>query len=153
VRGEFKLRLQTDDPEHLLTVRRLYLGDETTPRAVLGARLHAGHALLRLQGISSPETVERLRDTPLRMRGSDARPLAPNEYFLYQIIGLAVVTEEGERLGAVTDLLETGANEVLVVTPDDGGADLLLPSHPEVVLELDPRAGRVVIRPPRYYGE
>ena len=153
VRGEFKLRLHSDDPEHLLTVKRLYLGDETTPRTVLGVRLHAGHALMRLQGISSPETVDRLRGTPVRMRGSDARPLAPNEYFLYQVIGLAAFDEAGNRLGAVTDLLETGANEVLIVTPDDGGANLLFPSHPDVVLELDPAAGRVVLRPLRYYGE
>ena len=54
VRGEFKVRLQTDDPNHLLTLKRLYLGDETTPRTVLGVRLHAGNALMRLQGISSP---------------------------------------------------------------------------------------------------
>lgn len=153
VRGEFKLRLQSDDPEHLLTVKRLYLGDETVPRTVLGARQHAGHMLMRLQGISSPETVERYRGAPLRMRGADARPLAPNEYFLYQIVGLDVVDEAGNRLGAVTDLLETGANEVLVVTPEGGGPDLLLPSIPDVVLTMDLDAGRIVVRPPRYYGE
>ena len=74
VRGEFKVRLQTDDPERLLTLKRIYLGDETAPRTILGVRMHAGNALMRLQGISTPETVERLRGTPLRIRGSDARP-------------------------------------------------------------------------------
>lgn len=152
LRGEFKLRLQTDDPEHLLTLKRLYLGDETAPRTVLSARMHQGNALLRLQGISSPETVERLRGTALSIRASDARPLAPNEYFLFQIIGLEVFTEAGERLGKVTDLMETGANDVLVVTPDEG-ADILLPSHPDVVLSMDPAAGKVVVRPLSYYGE
>jgi len=145
--------LQTDDPAHLLTIKRLYLGDETTPRTVLEARLHAGNALMRLQGISTPETVERFRGTPLRIRGSDARPLAAGEYFLYQIIGLEVFDESGNRLGRVTDLMETGANNVLVVAPDDGGADILLPSHPDVVIAMDPAAGRVVVRPLTYYGE
>jgi len=145
--------LQTDDPAHLLTIKRLYLGDETTPRTVLEARLHAGNALMRLQGISTPETVERFRGTPLRIRGSDARPLATGEYFLYQIIGLEVFDESGNRLGRVTDLMETGANNVLVVAPDDGGADILLPSHPDVVIAMDPAAGRVVVRPLTYYGE
>lgn len=152
IRGEFKVRLQTDDPEHLMTLKRLYLGDESRPRTVLGARLHAGNALMRLQGISSPETVERFRGTPLRIRGADARPLASNEYFLYQIIGLDAFDEAGIRLGTVTDLMETGANDVLVVTPDDG-PDLLLPSHPDVVLSMDPAAGRIVVRPLTYYGE
>ncbi len=152
VRGEFKLRLQTDDPEHLLTLKRVYLGEEPRPRTVLGTRLHAGHALMRLQGISTPETVERFRGTPLRISGGDARPLAANEYFLYQVIGLEAFDEAGTRLGRVTDLIETGANDVLVVTPDDG-PDLLVPSHPDVVVELDPAAGRLVVRPLRFYGE
>ena len=152
VRGEFKVRLQTDEPEHLLTVKRLYLDDETTPRTVLGARLHAGHALMRLQGISSPETVERFRGAPLRIRGADARPLAANEYFLYQMIGLEVFDEADNRLGEVTDLIETGANDVLVITPDTG-PDILLPSHPDVVVAMDPAAGRVVVRPLTYFGE
>jgi 16S rRNA processing protein RimM len=152
VRGEFKVRLQTDDPEHLLKVKRIYLGDEQTPRTVLGARLHAGNALMRLQGISNPETVNQFRGTPLRIRGSDARPLAANEYFLYQVIGLQVFDEAGTHLGRVTDLIETGANDVLVITPDDG-PDILLPSHPDVVLAMDPAAGRLVVRPLVYLGE
>ena len=152
VRGEFKLRLQTDDPEHLLKIKRVYLGDETIPRIVLGVRMHAGNALMRVQGISTPETVDRFRGTPVRIRGTDARPLAANEYFLYQVIGLEAFDESGQRLGRVTDLIETGANDVLVVTPDDG-ADLLLPSHPDVVLAMDPAAGRIVVRPLTYYGE
>ena len=153
VRGEFKVRLQTDDPEHLLTITRLYLGDETTPRTVLGVRLHAGNALMRVQGISTPETVERFRGTPLRIRGADARPLAANEYFLYQMIGLEVFDEGGNRLGRVADLMETGANDVLVVAPEDGGTDILLPSHPDVIVAMDPAAGHVVVRPLSYYGE
>jgi 16S rRNA processing protein RimM len=153
VRGEFKVRLQTDDPEHLLTLKRVYLGDEPAPRTILGVRLHAGNALMRIQGISSPETVERFRGTPLRMRGSDARPLAAGEYFLFQIIGLDAFDEAGRRLGRVTDLIETGANDVLVISPEDGGPDLLLPSHPDVILDMDPAARRLVVRPLSYYGE
>ena len=153
IRGEFKVRLQTDDPENLLTIERLYLGDEAAPRTVLGARLHAGNALMRLQGISSPDTVEHLRGTSLRIRGADARPLAGNEYFLYQMVGLEAFDEAGRRLGRVTDVMETGANDVLVIAPEDGGADILLPSHPDVVLEMEPGAGRIVVRPLTYYGE
>jgi 16S rRNA processing protein RimM len=153
VRGEFKVRLQTDDPEHLLTLKRVFLGDEAAPRTVLGVRLHAGNALMRIQGISSPETVERFRGTALRIRGSDARPLAAGEYFLFQIIGLDVFDEAGQRLGRIADLIETGANDVLVISREDGRADLLLPSHPDVILEMDPVANRIVVRPPTYYGE
>lgn len=153
VRGEFKVRLQTDEPEHLLTLKRIYLGDEAAPRTVLGARLHGGNALLRVQGISTVDTVERLRGTPLRILGTDARPLAANEYFLYQMVGLAAFAEDGARLGRVADVIETGANDVLVIAREDGEADLLLPSLPDVVLSMDIGAGRIVVRPLRYFGE
>ena len=49
--------------------------------------------------------------------------------------------------------METGANDVLVISPETGGANLLLPSHPDVVLEMDPAAGRIVVRLLEYYGE
>ena len=106
-----------------------------------------------MQGISSPETVKQFVGWPLRISGLDARPLAADEYFLYQVIGLDAFDESGNRLGTVADLIETGANDVLVITPDDGGADILLPSHPEVVLAMEPAAGRIVVRPLRFYGE
>jgi 16S rRNA processing protein RimM len=149
VRGELKLRLATDAPEHLRQVKRVFLGDEARPRRLLGVRLHGGpgQALLRVQGIGAPEAVDALRGVPVRIAGSDARPLEPGEFFLYQLIGLEAVDEAGTSLGRVTDVMETGAHDVFVVSPLDGGPDLLLPNHPEVVLDVRPAEGRMVVRP------
>ena len=147
MRGELKLRLATDDPEHLRTVKRVYLGDEAKPRRLLGVRFHAGQALLRLAGIGTPEAVDALRGQPVRIAGGDARPLAAGEFFLYQLIGLDVVDEAGSSLGRVADVLETGAHDVFVVAPTGGGPDLLLPHHPDVVLDVRPADGRMVVRP------
>ncbi len=144
--GEVKLRLFTDDPEHLATLKRVYVGDESQPRRLLGVRFHAGQALLRLEGVASPEEGMALRGRTLRIVGTDARPLEPGEYFLYQLIGLQVVDEEGSSLGRVTDLMETGAHDVFVVTPSNG-PDQLFPNHPEVVLDIDPAHGRIIVRP------
>ena len=69
------------------------------------------------------------------------------------MIGLEAFDEAGNVLGRVSDLIETGANDVLVITPPGGGADILLPSHPDVVVTMDPAAGRIVVRPLVYYGE
>ena len=146
LQGELKLRLFTDDPEHLASLRRVYVGDEPQPRRLLGVRFHAGQALLRLQGIEDPEGGMALRGQTLRIAGTDARPLAAGEFFLYQLMGLEAVDEEGTSLGQVTDLMETGVHDVFVVTPADG-PDLLFPNHPEVVLNIDPTAGRIVVRP------
>lgn len=145
--GELKLRLDTDDPEHLTAIERVYVGDEERPRRVLGLRFHAGQALIRLQGVETPEVGRELRGRPLRIPGAEARPLAPGEYFLYQLVGLAVVDEAGTALGRVTDLMETGTHDVLVVSPVGAGPDILLPNRPEVVLDIDPVGGRMVVRP------
>lgn len=147
VGGELKLRLATDAPEHLREIDRIFLGEETRPRRLLGVRFHGGQALLRVQGISSRDAAEALRGVPLRIAGTDARPLAPGEFFLYQLIGLEAVDETGASLGRVTDVMETGAHDVFVVSPPDGGPDLLLPNHPTVVLDIRPTEGRMTVRP------
>ncbi len=146
LQGELKLRLFTDDPEHLTTLKHVYVGDEPQPRRLLGVRFHAGQALIRLRGIATPEEGMALRGQTVRIAGTDARPLAAGEYFLYQLIGLEAVDEEGASLGRVTDVMETGAHDVFVVTPSSG-PDQLFPNHPEVVLDIDPVGGRILVRP------
>jgi 16S rRNA processing protein RimM len=147
VRGELKMRLASDDAEHLATIKRIFIGDEPNPRRLLGMRFNAGFALLRLPGMSTPEEVEPLRGQPVRIAGSDARPLEPGEFFIYQLIGLDVFDEDGQALGTVTDLIETGAHDVLVIVPAGGGKELLLPNHPEVVLDIRPDERRMIVRP------
>ena len=71
-------------------------------------------------------------------------PLAPGEYFHYQLIGLAVGTEEGEELGTIREILETGSNDVYIVAGPSG--DLLIPALAQVVLQVDLDAGRMVVR-------
>jgi 16S rRNA processing protein RimM len=153
VRGELKVVVLTDDPEHLASLKRLWLGIEQQPRTVLGVRFHAGNALMRLSGITTPEEGRAFRGQPLRMAGTDAKPLPPGEFRLYQLVGLTAFTEDGRPLGRVTDVLETGANDVFVVAPEGGGSDLLLPYHPEVILDIRPDEGRMVVRPLRYWDE
>ncbi|MGH2558158.1 MAG: ribosome maturation factor RimM, partial [Thermomicrobiales bacterium] len=83
LRGELKMRLATDDPEHLGSIKRVFVGDEPKARGLLGIRFHAGYALIRLPGVSTPEQCLELRGLPVRIAGNDARPLEPGENFLY----------------------------------------------------------------------
>jgi 16S rRNA processing protein RimM len=146
IRGELKIRLTTDDPDHLASVKRFYLGDEQNPRRLLAYRHSAGVALVRLRGIATPEAAAEYRGQPLKIAGSDARPLEPGEFYLYQLVGLEVFDEAGQPVGVVTDVMETGAHDVLVISPPDGGKDVLLPNHPDVVLDVDSVVGRMTVR-------
>lgn len=150
VRGEFQARITTDTPDRLLTIKSIYLGDETSPRKIQGARFHKDRVLYRLTGITTPEQVKRLAGTPLRIPGTAAAPLKEGEYFLYQLIDSTVVDEEGNTLGTLVDIMETGANEVYVIRPERDGADILLPNIPSVVLDINLDEARITVRPLEY---
>lgn len=145
------MRILTDDPDHLKTIKTVYLGERDTPIGLKGIRFTSDGALISLEGTSSPEAGAILNGLAVKIAGSDARPLEEGEYFLFQLIGLTAYSEDGETIGTVTDLIETGAHDVLVIGDrPDAPDDLLVPNHPEFVLELSPESGKVVIRPPEY---
>lgn len=149
VRGELKLKLLTDRPETLPGIRTVYLGDSDVPTPVKGFRFQGEQGLILLEGIGNPEDGKRLGGLKVRILGSDAAPLEEGEYFLFQLIGLKAETESGALVGVVTDLLETGAHDVLVIQPESGD-ELLVPNHPEYVRDILPEEGRIVIVPPVY---
>ncbi|MBA2468152.1 MAG: 16S rRNA processing protein RimM [Chloroflexia bacterium] len=149
VQGELKLKLLTDHPEHLSTISQVFLGASDEPTNLLGVRFHGDQALIQLEGVSSPEQGKLLGGLKVRIAGSDAKPLEEGEYFLFQLIGLAAVTSGGEPIGTVTDILETGAHDVLTIKPESG-PDILVPNHPRFVLEIAPERNEIVIDPPVY---
>lgn len=151
VRGEMKMRLLTDEPEHLLEIETVYLGERDTPVTLESIRFVNDGALIALEGVDTPEEAAILSGLPVKIAGSDARPLEEGEYFLFQLIGLDACLEDGTRVGTVVDLIETGAHDVLVIGDRPGAAgNLMVPNHPDFVPEIDPAAGRLVVRPPEW---
>lgn len=151
VQGEMRMHVLTDSPDHLKTIETVYLGDRDNPIALESIRFTDKGALIKLDGTNTPEAASKLSGLNVKIAGSDARPLEPGEYFLFQLIGLKVSDENGELIGTVKDLIETGAHDVLVIGErPDSPDDLLVPNHPEFVLEMDPEAGTMVVRPPNY---
>ena len=150
VDGELKVTPSTDDVERFFECKAVWLGEETKPRNITSARLHAGFVLLGLSGITSKEDCQLHRGERIRIRASDAAPLEEGEFFLFQVIGLEARDESGSPVGIVVDLIETGAKPVFVIRPSDPGPDLLLPNIPEAVLTIDPTSRTMVVRPLRY---
>ncbi len=152
VRGALKMRIWTHFPERIPALTHVYLDDDPTPRRLLRAQLQGDIALLQLEGVVTRNDAEALRGAVVRIDRSQAAPLAEDEYYQFEILGLHVVDEDGHYLGAVVEILETGANDVYVVQSPDG-TELLLPAIRSVILEIDLEHQRMVVRPPRYYGE
>jgi 16S rRNA processing protein RimM len=109
--------------------------------------------LLRLRGVGDREAAEQLRDQLVQIPAEEASPLEEDEYYLHQVLGMEVETEEGEPLGEVVEVLSPpDANDVFIVHGLRG--ELLIPSIEEVILELDLEEGRMVVRPlPGLFGE
>ena len=148
VRGELRVEVLTELPERLTWLEWVYLSrdpDDEAPVAteVTHVRFHKGQALVTLAGTASREAAEALRSTYLLVPIAEAIPLEDDEYYYYQLEGLEVVSDEGERLGIIREVLETGANQVFIV--DGAAGELLLPNTEEVVLAVDLEAGRMTV--------
>jgi 16S rRNA processing protein RimM len=129
---------------------RLIQGAELDPgeaRCIVleDARPHGSVVLLQVEGIASIEAATALVGRVLAVREDELPAPAPGEVYVYQLAGLDVVTNAGERLGIVERSFSNGANEVLVV--HDGPREILIPMIAEVVRAIDLAGHRVVIDP------
>jgi len=143
--GEVRAEILTDFPQRFAGLQTVYLGEEGQPCPLESSRLQRGQVILKLQGIDTPEQAAKLRGQLVLVPVEEAMALPEGQYYLYQIIGLAVETTAGEPLGHVTDVLFTGANDVYVVRGERG--ELLVPAIEEVVKQVDLEHGRLVIEP------
>ena len=146
IRGEVKMVIFTDDPDHLLDLRRVYFDDDPTPRRLSNIRFHARQALLTFPEITDRDAADALRDTIVRISGSQAKPPAEGEFYHYQLIGLSVYDEAGVPLGTLTEILEAGEVDTYVVRDGDGN-EHLFPALKDVVLDINPAENRVIVRP------
>ncbi len=143
VRGEVKVEIMTDYPERFFKHPTLYAGTGATPLKVKSARYFKSYVLLSFEGRPDRNSVEELRGEYLQIPMSEAAPLGDGEFYLFQAIGLEVVTDEGKRLGEVAEVIETGANAVFVVEGDEG--EVLIPDTKEVVLGADLKEGVMTV--------
>ena len=92
--------------------------------------------LMEFKEIGDINAAQAFRGAFLQIPRSQALELAEDEYYIFEIIGAAVFTDEGEYLGKLTEVIETGANDVYEVTAEDG-SEILIPVIPDCVLEVD----------------
>lgn len=142
--GELKVQIETEDPNRFMDLETVYLGKRLERFAVRGARLFKGQALLKLVGIPDRTAAEAWVGSEMYVHIDDALPLDEGQFYVQQLYGLSVETEEGESLGEIDDVIVTGANDVYVVKGN--GPELLLPAIPEVILDIDLDAERVTVR-------
>jgi 16S rRNA processing protein RimM len=144
VRGEVRVTVHTELPERFTWLEQVYIGEvDPRPIAVTGVRFHQDTVLLKLAGIDNRDTAETLRGQWLQVPEAEAIPLEEGEYYLYQLERLEVYTDEGQLLGRLVQVIETGANNVFVVQGAAG--EVLLPDTDEVIREIDFDSNRMTV--------
>jgi 16S rRNA processing protein RimM len=144
VRGELRVEIHTDFPERFGVYRRVYVGPGYKPYQIEAHRPHGGRVLLKLREVADRTAAEELRGQWVYIAIEDAVPLAKGEVYLHDMLGLRVETVEGEQLGEVADIIETGANPVYVVRGLQG--EILIPDIPDVIEEIDLPRGELIVR-------
>ncbi len=144
VGGEMVMEVHTDFPERLRPDVGVFVGDDFQPLIISGARPHNEGMLIKFQGLDSPEAAGRFRNRAVYVKTSDRPALPAGQYYHHQLIGFSVVDENHERLGSLTEIMQTGANEVYVVTRADN-TEVLLPVIPSVVLRVQPDSREILV--------
>ena len=149
IRGGVKVFPVTEDPRRFLKIKEV-LFSRPDPEEIVGSyklrrvAFQNNMVLLEFEGVDDRNHAELLKNQQLWVRREDALPLAENEYYLADVMGMQVVSDEGEELGKVADILETGSNNVFQVEKA-GEKPLLIPSIPECVLNIDLEAGTMLV--------
>lgn len=144
LRGELLMDVLTDFPERLQPKVVVYAGEAHHPLTIRSTRQHNKGLLVHFEGLDSPEAAGAYRNTWVFVRADDRPPLPEGEYYQHQLIGLQVRTQEGEVLGQVVEIINTGANDVLVVRRA-AARDVLLPFIDDVILQVDIPSGEMTV--------
>ena len=137
VRGEVKV-FPTTDPERFLDLEYVILdaGREMKKLEIRNVKFFKNLVILKFNGIDNINDIEKYRKMPLLVSRENAVELEEDEYYMADIIGMDVYTEDGEKFGVLEDIMETGANDVYVVSTE-AHTEVLLPAIHDCILDVD----------------
>jgi len=143
VRGEVRVQILTDFPERFRQGAEICIGPEHRRYTIQKARFHEGDVLIKFVGLDDRNAVEPFRGAEISVPVEQAMPLPADTFYVHQIVGLDVWTDEGERLGPIVEVISLPANDVYVVETTQG--EVWLPAIADVVLDIDLEQGRMTV--------
>ena len=146
IRGEVKVFPTTDDVKRFKKLKHCFLdtGKERIPLEVESVKFFKQFAILKFKDYDNINDVEKYKGKDLLVDRANAVKLQKDEYFIADLIGLKVVTDEGNDFGTLKDVLQTGANDVYVIDGTDG-KEYLFPVIRECVLDISLEKGIVTV--------
>lgn len=141
IKGEVRVMSKTDFPDERYEVGSelaIFMPKIKAPTfvKVISHRKHKNFDLLMFEGYPNINDVEKFRDGVIKVSEKELTELEENEFYYHEIIGCRVITETGEEIGKVSEIIETGANDVWEVTPAEGKPHYI-PYIEDVVKDID----------------
>ena len=146
VRGEVKVFPTTDDPVRFKKLKKVILdtGKEKLDLEVEHVKFFKQFVIVKFKEFDNINDIERYKRCPLLVTRANAVPLEEDEYFVADMIGMKVITEDGTEFGTLSDVMETGANDVYVIDSKEHG-EVLMPAIKECVLNVDMESGIITV--------
>lgn len=146
VRGELRVEPWCDSPAVLAALSTLYFDKEGTHPIQVKARVHKNLALVKVEGVDTVTEAEALRGRVLYLHRDDVN-LEPGRHFIQDLLGLRVIdADTEEEYGELTDVSDTGANNVYHMRGKDG-REILIPAIPQIIVQIDTEGGVIRLRP------
>ena len=146
IKGEVKVIPFTDDINRFDRLKNIYIKIKSDSKQYIieNVKYHKNMVLLKLEGIDKVEDAENLRNAFIEIDRKDAIPLNEGTYFIADLIGLDVYTDNGELLGKVDDIYNTGSNDIYVIK-NELGKQILLPGIKEVIKKVELEQGNIIV--------
>ncbi|NLG54985.1 MAG: ribosome maturation factor RimM [Rhodococcus sp.] len=154
IRGELVVEVRTDEPEERFAVGTVLRGrkprdEQTQSYTVEAAREHAGRLLLRVHGVNDRTAADALRGVLFLIDSAELEPSDdPDEFYDHELEGLEVRLGDGTVIGTVTEVLHSGAGELLSIRRAQDGSELLVPFVAAIVTSVSTQDGAITIDPP-----
>lgn len=147
IKGMVKVKPFTDDITRFDRLKKVYIRNKNVKKEyeIEEVKYHKDMVLLKFKGIEDPEQASLLRESYLIVDREKEEPLEEGSYYIVDMIGLEVYTEEGEVLGKLEDIFNTGSNDIYVVK-DELGKQILLPAIRDVIKQIDMENRKMIVR-------
>ena len=146
IKGQVKVVPFTDDITRFEQLKNVYIVNKKSKIEVEieQVKYHKDMVLVKFKGLDKIEDVEIYKNSYLEIDRKDGKPLEKGEYYIVDLIGLDVISDEGQNLGKVDDIYNTGSNDIYVVK-DELGKQLLLPAIKDVIKEVDLNNKKIIV--------
>ncbi|QQY80755.1 16S rRNA processing protein RimM [Keratinibaculum paraultunense] len=147
VKGEVKIYPLTDDIYRFNKLKKVYLGKNKVKLEIENVRYHKGLVIIKFKGIDNINEIISFKDDFIYVDEEDRIKLPEDKYFIYDVIGCVVYNHEGEKIGLISDVIQSASNDVYVVKDYNLDKEYLIPAIKEFIIHIDVDNKNIIIDP------